>query len=271
MRITNNTILITGGATGIGLELAKEFIANGNTVIVCGRREEKLLEAKRLLPQLITQPCDIADIEQRRELFKFCITSYPEINMLVNNAGMQREIDFRKGEPDYLQGDNEVTINLEACFHLTALFTPYFMKQTEAAIVNVTSGLGLVPLIITPIYSATKAGLHSFSISLRKQLAGTSVKVFEIVPPIVDTDLDRGARDKRGQTNKGIKPAQVAKESVAAIAKDTFEIPVGMVKVLRIGSRVSPKLFLKIINKKHPCLYCSLMRDTNKMTGQSIY
>ena len=252
MRITNNTILITGGATGIGFELAKEFIANGNTVIICGRREEKLNEAKRLLPQVIIKQCDVGDIEQRRELYKFCVTNHAEINVLVNNAGMQREIDFRKGEENYLQGDNEVSINLDACFHLTALFTPYFMKKNEAAIINVTSGLGIIPLIITPVYSATKAGLHSFSVSLRNQLTSTSVKVFEIIPPIVDTDLDRGARDKRGQTDKGIKPEQVAKESIEAIAKDKFEIPIGIVKVLRIGSRVSPKLFLKIINKKSP-------------------
>lgn len=252
MKIRNNTILITGGATGIGLELAKEFIVRGNTVIICGRREEKLIEAKKILPLVITKQCDIAEIDQRRELYKFCITNYPEINILVNNAGIQREIDFRQGEQNYLQGDNEVTINLEASFHLTALFTPYFIKQNEAAIINISSGLGIVPLVITPIYSATKAGLHSFSISLRKQLADTSVKVFEIVPPIVDTDLDRGARDKRGQTDKGIKPEQVATESIEAIAKDKFEVPIGIVKVLRVGSRVSPKLFLKIINKKNP-------------------
>lgn len=252
MKITGNTILITGGSTGIGLELAKEFIARGNTVIVCGRREVKLMEAKKAFPQMVIKQCDIADVEQRRELYKFCVAGYPEINVLVNNAGMQKEIDFRKGEESYLQGDNEVATNLEACFHLTALFTPHLLKQPEAAIINVTSGLSIVPLFITPIYSATKAGLHSFSISLRKQLASTSIKVFEIIPPIVDTDLDRGARDKRGQTDKGIKPAQVAKEAVGAIAKDKFEIPIGIVKVLRIGSRIFPKLFLKIINKNSP-------------------
>ena len=251
MRIKNNTILITGGATGIGFELAKEFIANGNTVIICGRREDKLDEAKRLLPKIICKQCDLSEMEQRRELYNFCVTNHPEINVLINNAGMQREIDFTKGEQNYLQGDNEVTINLEACFHLAALFTPYFIQQTESAIINVTSGLGIVPMLITPIYSATKAGLHSFSVSLRQQLANTSVKVFEIIPPIVDTDLDRGARDKRGQTDKGMKPDQVSKESIEAIAKDKFEIPIGIVKMLRIGSRVSPKLFLKIINKKN--------------------
>ena len=260
MKITQNTILITGGATGIGLELAKEFIAQGNTVIICGRRQERLNEAKRLLPTVVIKQCDIGNMEQRRELYQFCVTQYPAINMLVNNAGVQNEIDFRKGEEAYLQGDNEVTINLEACFHLTALFTPHLLKQPEAAIINVTSGLALVPLFITPVYSATKAALHSFSISLRKQLADTSVKVFEIIPPIVDTDLDRGARDKRGQVNKGIKPDHVAKESIDAIAKDKFEIPIGIVRVLRVGSRVSPKLFLKIINKKTPMPATSIIR-----------
>jgi uncharacterized oxidoreductase len=154
-----------------------------------------------------------------------------------------------KGEDHYLDGDNEVSINLEACFHLTALFALHFTKQKEAAFINVTSGLGLVPLIITPVYSATKAALHSFSISLRKQCEQTNIKVFEILPPIVDTDLDRGARDKRGQTDKGISAEKVASESLKAIADDIFEIPIGIVKVLRIGSRINPSMFLKIINK----------------------
>lgn len=252
MNISNNTVLITGGATGIGLELAKQFIAKGNTVIICGRRENKLKEAKSLLPQLITKQCDISNIDHRRELYNFCLGQFPAINILVNNAGIQREIDFRKGEIDYLNGDNETAINLEATFHLTALFTPHFMKQKESAIINVSSGLGIVPLVIVPIYSATKSALHSFSISLRKQLESTTVKVFEILPPIVDTELDNGARDKRGQTNKGISAEKVAIESLNAISKDKFEIPIGLVKVLKIGSRINPQLFLKILNKKTP-------------------
>ncbi|MBC8033771.1 MAG: SDR family NAD(P)-dependent oxidoreductase [Chitinophagaceae bacterium] len=255
MKTTNNTVLITGGATGIGLELAKAFILQGNKVIVCGRRQEKLNAAKQTVPDLIIQQCDLSMQEQRRELYQFCIKNYPGINVLINNAGMQREIDFRKGEQHYLEGDSEVAINLEACFHLTALFTPHFMKQSEAAIINVTSGLGITPLVITPVYSATKAALHSFSISLRKQLAATPVKVFEIIPPIVGTDLDRGARDKRGQANKGIRPEQVAKESMDALAKDQWEIPIGIVKALRIGSRISPSFFLKVINKKTSDIY----------------
>ena len=252
MRTNGNTILITGGATGIGLELAKEFLSLDNTVIICGRRVEKLDKAKSSYPKLITKQCDIGNIEQRRELYDYCIKNYSKVNILVNNAGIQREVDFRKGEQEYLNGDSEVSINLEATFHLTALFTPHLMKQSESAIVNVSSGLGIVPLAIVPVYSATKAALHSFSISLRKQLLKTTVKVFEILPPIVDTDLDRGARDKRGQKDKGISAKVVAIESIKAIEKDTVEIPIGLVKVLKIGARINPKLFLKIINKKSP-------------------
>jgi uncharacterized oxidoreductase len=249
VNLTNNTILITGGATGIGLALAAAFIDKGNTVIVCGRRLEKLEAAKRLLPTLIICQCDVGDLEERRNLYDFCVKNYPNINVLINNAGMQREINFLKGEAHYLNGDSEVSINLEACFHLTSLFAPHFARQKEAAFINVSSGLGLVPLVITPVYSATKAALHSFSISLRKQCEQTPIKVFEILPPIVDTDLDRGARDKRGQTDKGISAEQVAVQSLKALANDTFEIPIGIVKVLRIGSRIKPSLFLKIINK----------------------
>jgi uncharacterized oxidoreductase len=249
MKLTNQTILITGGATGIGLELAKQLISLGNKVIICGRRMEKLEEAKLLLPNVTIFPCDLAKLEERRTLFQICIQSFPDINVLVNNAGIQREIDFKKGEENYLKGENETEINLEACMHLAALFTPHFMKQKESAIINVSSGLSLIPLVIVPAYSATKAALHSFSISLRKQLENTSVKVFEILPPIVDTDLDRGAKDQRGQTNKGISVEKVALQSIYAIQEDQFEIPIGMVKVLKIASRISPKFFLKIINK----------------------
>ena len=186
MNISNSIVLITGGATGIGLELAKQFINKGSTVIICGRRKNKLAEAKVLLPQLIIKQCDIANIDERRALYNFCIEQFPTINIIINNAGIQREIDFRKGETDYLNGNNEIAINLEAVFHLTALFTPHLMQQKESAIINVSSGLGIVPLVTVPVYSATKSALHSFSISLRKQLENTTVKVFEILQaPVV--------------------------------------------------------------------------------------
>jgi uncharacterized oxidoreductase len=248
MKITGNTVLITGGATGIGLEMARSFLDRGNTVIICGRRIEKLEAAKALLPGLSIHQCDVGDKNQRRALFQHCMWHFPAVNILVNNAGMQREINFLNGEEAYENGDSEVEINLEAPLHLSALFLPHLLRQQQAAIINVSSGLGFVPLKIMPVYCATKAALHSFSISLRQQLKGTFVKVFELIPPIVDTDLDRGARAKRGQVNRGIPVQKVAVETINALEKDQEEIAVGMVKLLCIGSRIAPHLFFKMLN-----------------------
>lgn len=145
--------------------------------------------------------------------------------------------------------ENEIDTNLTAPIHLTFLLLPHLVRQPNAAITNVTSGLGYVPKAIMPVYCATKAALQSFTLSLRHQLNGTSVKVFDVAPPIVDTELDQGARRKRGQTNAGIKPEQVARETIQAIARDRFDVPVGMVKALRTGSKIAPGFFFGIINK----------------------
>jgi uncharacterized oxidoreductase len=122
------------------------------------------------------------------------------------------------------------------------------MRQREAAVVQISSGLALVPLAIAPVYSATKAALHSLSLSLRHQLRETSVRVFEVLPPIVETELDAGARERRGQKQTGISPKQVADETLAGLEKNDVEIAVGRVKALRIASRVAPKRFFGIMN-----------------------
>jgi uncharacterized oxidoreductase len=169
-------------------------------------------------------------------------SNFPEVNILVNNAGIQRMIDFRKGTVDLLRhrnsdGMDEIDINLKAYVYLTAFFVPDLMRKTEAAVVNVSSGLGFIPLAMTPVYSATKAAVHSFSVSLRHQLRNTPVKVFEIIPPIVDTGLDKGEREARGQTNRGIPPSEVAKSTLGALKSDAYESAIGMAQGLRIGSR----------------------------------
>lgn len=249
MNLSGNIILITGGGSGIGLELAIQLDALGNTVIICGRRLATLELAEKKAPNLIVFPCDIGDANERRVLANYCIEKHPNINILINNAGIQRVIDFTKGDADFSSGDCETSINLEASMHLAALFTPHFLMKKEAAIVNIGSGLGLVPLQIAPAYSASKAGLHSFSISLRRQLKNTSIKVFEILPPIVDTNLDKGARDKRGQHDKGIPAEDAAKQSIAGLAKDQYEMAIGKIKFLRVGNRIAPAFFLNLLNR----------------------
>lgn len=249
MQISGNTILITGGATGIGLALATAFLEKGNTVIICGRRENKLRDALAKHPGLHMRVCDIEQATDREVLYNWSTRQFPTLNILINNAGIQREIDFRKGTQELDSGESEIAINFEGVVHLTALFTPHLLTQPDAAIIQVSSGLAFVPMALAPVYCATKAALHSFSLTLRHQLKGTSVRVFELIPPIVDTELDRGARERRGQRQRGISPDLVAKQTLTGLAKNQYEIAVGQARFLQIGSRLAPKRFFGLINR----------------------
>lgn len=250
MNLSNNTILITGGATGIGLALAEAFLNEGNEVIICGRRESALKEAQVKFPKLTTRVADVNSAEGRKELAEWITNTFPNLNILVNNAGIQRMFLVKESNiAEIFEEENEIETNLTAPIHLTFLLLPQLLQQRSAAVINVSSGLGYVPLAITPVYCATKAALQSFTLSLREQLKDTKVSVFDIVPPIVDTDLDQGARDARGQTNKGIQPEQVAKEALQAISKNQLDVPVGMVKMLKVGARLMPKRFFSMMNK----------------------
>jgi uncharacterized oxidoreductase len=203
MKMKNNTVLITGGATGIGFALAETLAKLGNTVIACGRRAERLEEAKRKLPALNVGQYDVSREHDRKTLYAWIEENFKELNILINNAGIQRRIDFTKGMEDLLKNEDEIDINLKAQIHLSAQFVPMLSKRKESAIVNMSSGLGFVPLTVFPIYSATKAAIHSFSLSLRHQLKGTSIKVFEVIPPTVhDTELKgKPIQRAEGQTH----------------------------------------------------------------------
>jgi len=188
MEFAANTVLITGGATGIGFALAERFVQAGSHVIICGRREHKLKEAQSKYPQLHIRGCNVADPAERTALFTWSTESFSGLNILVNNAGIQQRIELQK-KPSWETLDKEVAINLEAPIHLSTLFIPHLMKLERSAIINITSGLSFVPKANVPVYCATKAALHSFTLSLRHQLTGTPIDVIEIIPPAVDTDL----------------------------------------------------------------------------------
>ncbi|WP_301170114.1 SDR family oxidoreductase [Brevibacillus nitrificans] len=201
MKLSGNTILITGGSTGIGLAFAERFLRYGNKVIVTGRREHVLQQAKEKFPTLITHVRDLNDVSERVALFDWITSNYPDVNVLVNNAGIQQRFHVLKADArdNWHYFNNEITTNIEAPIHLSMLFTPYFATKKEAAIINVTSGLAFTPAAIAPIYSATKAALHSFTMSLRHQLSDTSVKVIEVAPPAVNTDLGGAGLHTQGE------------------------------------------------------------------------
>lgn len=188
MEPQGHTILVTGGATGIGLALAERFLNAGNTVIICGRREGKLAEARAKHPEFHTRVCDVSQTSDRIDLIASAFSDFPELDVLVNNAGIQDIVELA-ASPDFDNMHQEIATNFEAHVHLATLSIPHLRKQKRPAIINVTSGLAFVPLASRPIYCATKAAMRSFTLSLRYQLASIPIEVIEIIPPAVNTDL----------------------------------------------------------------------------------
>ncbi|HEY4381143.1 MAG TPA: SDR family NAD(P)-dependent oxidoreductase [Acidobacteriaceae bacterium] len=187
MNLTGNTILITGGGSGIGLGIAREFHQRGNTVIIAGRRKSALDAATAANPGMHSIVLDTADPASISAAAATLTRDYPALNAVLNNAGIMRPEDVKKADT----ADAEVTVatNLLGPIRLTAALLPHFLKQPSATILNVTSGLAFVPLAMTPTYSATKAAIHSYTQSLRYQLRNTAIKVLEIIPPWVATEL----------------------------------------------------------------------------------
>jgi uncharacterized oxidoreductase len=193
MDLSGNTILITGGSSGIGLALAERFLALGNEVIVTGRRLEALETVQSKHPKVHLKVNDAGDAAQRVELADWAIKTFPALNVVINNAGIQRKINLSQVE-NWADTAQEIDINLGGPIHLSSLFIAHLAKQPKAHLMNVSSGLAFVPLNYMPVYCATKAALHSFTLSLREQLKNTSISVTEIIPPAVKTNLG-GAHD----------------------------------------------------------------------------
>ncbi len=188
MNITGNTVLITGGGSGIGRGMAEAFHKLGNQVIIAGRREATLQEVVAANPGMRSSVLNIADPESVRSLADEVAARFPGLNVLVNNAGVMKAENIPAA--DYLSTAEEtVATNLLGPIRLTAALLPRLRLQPHSAILTVSSGLAFVPMAMTPTYSATKAAIHSYSVALRHQLKGTSTQVIEIAPPYVQTHL----------------------------------------------------------------------------------
>jgi uncharacterized oxidoreductase len=232
MQLTHNTILITGGTSGIGLALAQELKHRENTVIVCGRREDRLNEITVNHPGIITRQCDVADEKQRVELVEWLVTNYPDVNVLINNAGIQLDTDLTNPcDTDRVR--SEIEINLVAPIHLSSLMAPHLRDKNGAAIINISSGLAFAPLAFMPVYCATKAAIHSVSLSMRHQLKDTHVKVYEIIPPAVDTELGHDRREDKDQSHGGMPVDEFVAGAMEALLNDIYEAPIGQAEHLR--------------------------------------
>jgi uncharacterized oxidoreductase len=196
MQITGRTVLITGGTSGIGLGLAERLRAEGNTVVVAGRRKALLDEIVETRPGLAAVELDVTDPVSVQAAFDEVTTRFPDVDVLVNNAGIALYEDLRTGDGVEAAVD-VVATNLVGPLRTTALFVPYFLARGRGTVVTTGSGLGFVPLPASPTYSATKAAIHSFTESLRVQLLGSGIDVVEIVPPAVRTEFGGQQDDER--------------------------------------------------------------------------
>lgn len=249
MKLTNNTILITGGTSGIGFEFARQLIARGNTVIVTGRNEDKLQEAKTRLPGVGTFRNDVGQVGTMEAFRDAVLAAHPDLNMLINSAGIMRKINLQTAGRDLTDATREVEINLNGTIWTTLAFLDHLKTMKAAAIVNISSGLAFVPMAISPIYSATKAAIHAYTMSLRAQLSDTRVAVFELAPPGTETPLLHG--DFSAEDTAGMAPMPVEKMVAAAIEgieAERHEIRPGAANLLKVASRVAPEFAFRRVN-----------------------
>jgi uncharacterized oxidoreductase len=241
MKLEGRTILITGGTSGIGFELAKRLIARRNTVIITGRDRQKLEETKAALPGVHTLQSDASRPEDIEALRQRVTTEFPECDTLINNAGVMRNINMNQSRSltDLTQ---ELEINLSGPVQMAQAFLPHLKSRPNALIVNVSSGLAFVPFPLSPIYSAAKAGLHAFTRCLRVQLKGSSVTVVELAPPPVETRLFRGEFEKENKGQKAMPVNALVSRAVAGIEAGKTEIRPGLSNMLYLLSRFAPAL-----------------------------
>lgn len=248
MNLSQKTILITGGASGIGLALAKQLLALGNTVIVTGRDAGKLDAAKRDLPGLHTFQSDISDPAAIAALHGSVLARFPGLDTLINNAGIMRNLNLNESR-DLADVTREIDTNLSGPVRMVQQFLPHLKTRPGASIINVSSGLAFVPLPLSPVYSATKAAMHSFTQSLRVQLEGTGVTVIELAPPGVETKLFRGEFEKELKGQKAMDVTVLAKKAIAGIQAGHLEIRPGQSNLLKLMSRIAPNFALKQLSK----------------------
>ena len=237
MKLKGNIILITGGSTGIGLALATRFVELGNTVVITGRDQAKLAEARKKLPTVDTYVCDVTDPAAIENLSREVEAKYPTLNVLINNAGIFTPKNITTRAKDLKTLTAEIDINFSGTVRTTSAFIDTIVKN-KGTIMNVSSGLAFVPLMVGPIYCATKAAIHSYTISLRQQLSDLGVEVIELAPPAVKTNL---TTDMPSDGDfKIISTDELVDATIRGIKAGQTLICPGQSNQLRLMSRLAP-------------------------------
>lgn len=240
MRLTGRTVLITGGGSGLGLSLAAELLKRGNKVIIAGRSASKLSQAAAAHPGLVTRACDVSKREQLQELAAWALEAHPELDVLVNNAGVLNNWDIA-AEPQALEKPlDEIATNLSAPIVLSALLVKHLASKPEAQIINVSSGSAYLPTGDAPTYGATKAALHSFTQALRFQLRASAVKVIEVIPPTVATEMSAGRFKDAPKMAQPISIEQFLTETMRGLERGRDEVHIGSTGLMRFASRFLP-------------------------------
>jgi len=249
MQLANSTILITGGTSGIGLEFLKQLHRQGAAkIIITGRDPSKLEQIKQQFPHIRILQSDVSNTKEIEQLYNQVTREFPALNIIINNAGIMRNLNLQDTSMDLDTLVQEIDINLSGSIRMVHQFLPHLKKQPAAAIVNISSGLAFIPFPLSPVYSAAKAGIHAYTQVLRLQLKNTVVKVFEVAPPSTETPLQNAFSNiQTSLTNMPVDKMVTA--AIQGIMKDQPEILPGMTKTLRLMGRLAPRFFLNLINR----------------------
>lgn len=243
MEILNSTIVITGGSSGIGFEMCRQFIEKGNKVITCSRSLEKLTTAQKQLPDLIIYQCDIAQETECKSFADWIIENHPQTNVLINNAAIVTKTNFVENAFALKNLNQEIVTNFIAPVHLTKLLYPVLIQNSRPKIINITTGLVYVPRAVYTFYNSAKAALHSFTQVLRYQLKEENIQIIEVLFPAVDTPWHDGNPPKIAIT-----PEKAVSEMLKGISRNKTEIRVSKVKLLYFIYRLAPKFAFEKIN-----------------------
>lgn len=249
MELKNSTILITGGTSGIGLEFVKQLIEQRADIIITGRNLDTLNATKKQFPEVHTFQRDVSKPQDIERLYKDVMQQFPQLNIIINNAGIMRNMDLQYTSMSLHNITKEIDINLSGTIRMVHQFLPHLKIQKSSAIVNVSSSLAFVPYPISPVYSAAKAGVRAYTRVLRLQLKKTNMKVFELAPPGTETPLMNNFR-KEVDSKQNMKVDKMVSIAIKGILNNKFEIRPGLSNTLKLLSRIAPDTIMNFVNKR---------------------